>query len=137
MTSTYVATVSPFGGAAPGDGAAVARVRYVNDHATYVAVTDVSHEALPDVTGYPLEFWLTIDQLARQAHHYLAELVATGKLARVSTFQELPPTVAGRIHDSLGLARLGAVEQVYVQLRVTDLLRFGCPPARKCPPTSR
>ncbi|MFY2859295.1 MULTISPECIES: hypothetical protein [Mycobacterium] len=137
MTSTYVATVSPFGGSAPGDGAALARVRYVNDHATYVAVTDVSHEALPDVTGYPLEFWLTIDQLARQAHHYLAELVATGKLARVSTFQELPPTVAGRIHDSLGLARLGPVEQVYVQLRVTDLLRFGCPPARKCPPTSR
>lgn len=47
MTSTYVATVSPFGGAAPGDGAALARVRYVNDHATYVGVTDVSHEALP------------------------------------------------------------------------------------------
>lgn len=137
MTSTYVATVSPFGGAAPGDGSALARVRYVNDHATYVAVTDVSHEALPEVTGYPVEFWLTIDQLARQAHEYLAKLLSTGKLARVSTFEELPTTVAGRIHDSLGLARLGPVEQVYVQLRVTDLLRFGCPPARKCPPTSR
>ena len=37
MTSTYVATVSPFGGAAPGDGPALARVRYVTDHATYVA----------------------------------------------------------------------------------------------------
>lgn len=97
----------------------------------------LSQPALPEVTGYPVEFWLTIDQLARQAHHYLAELVATGKLARVSTFEELPPTVAGRIHDSLGLARLGPVEQVYVQLRVTDLLRFGCPPARKCPPASR
>jgi len=88
MTSTYVATVSPFGGAAPCDGAALARVRYVNDHATYVGVTDVSHDALPQVTGYPVEFWLTIDQLARHAHHYLADLVATRKLVRVSTFQE-------------------------------------------------
>jgi hypothetical protein len=137
MSSTYVATVSPFGAdARPGSGA-LARVRYINDHATYVAVTDVSHDALHRVTGHSIEFWMTIDQLARQAHRYLASQMAAGKLSPVTNFEELPPAEAGRIHDSLGLARLGPVEQVYVQLRITDLLRFGCPPAGYCPPASR
>lgn len=91
MTTTYVASVSPFTATARDDRSPVARVRYVSDGAIYVKVADVSHDALPSVTGYPIEFWLRIDHLARQAHHYLADLIAARKIAQVTTFEELPP----------------------------------------------
>jgi hypothetical protein len=123
MTTTYVASVSPFTTGAE-HGCPLARVRYVNGGATYVKVTDVTHDALPSVTGYPVEFWLRIDHLARQAHRYLAELVAARKLAPITTFEELPAAVIARIHASSEVARLGPVETTYLQLRITDLLRF-------------
>lgn len=125
MTTTYVASVSPFTTAAPDDSGPVARVRYVNDSAIYVKVTDVSHDALPSVTGYPVEFWLRIDHLARQAHQYLADLIAARKIAQVTTFEELPPGVVARVRASGEVAQLGPVETTYLQLRITDLLRFG------------
>ncbi|MEX7472753.1 hypothetical protein AB4Z39_23905 [Mycobacterium adipatum] len=125
MTTTYVASVSPFTTVASDDSSPVARVRYVNDSAIYVKVADIRHEALPSVTGYPVDFWLRIDQLARQAHRYLAELIAARKIAQVTTFEELPATVVARIHDSSEVARLGPIEMTYLQLRITDLLRFG------------
>lgn len=125
MTTTYVASVSPFTATARDDSNPVARVRYVNDSAIYVKVADVSHDALSSVTGYPVEFWLRIDHLARQAHQYLAGLFAASKIAPVTTFEELPPTVVARIRASSEVARLGPVETTYLQLRITDLLRFG------------
>lgn len=125
MTTTYVASVSPFTTAASDDSRPLARVRYVNDCSIYVKVTDVSHDALPSVTGYPVEFWLRIDHLARQTHSYLAELFATRKAVPVTEFQELPAWVVARIHASSEVARLGPVETTYLQLRITDLLRFG------------
>lgn len=125
MTTTYVASVSPFTAAARDDNSPVARVRYVNDGAIYVKVADISHDALPAVTGYPVEFWLRIDHLARQAHHYVADLMAARKIAQVTAFEELPPAVVARIRASSEVARLGPVETIYLQLRITDLLRFG------------
>jgi hypothetical protein len=125
MNTTYVASVSPFTTAASEDSRPLARVRYVNDSAIYVKVADVSHDALPSVTGYPVEFWLRIDHLARQVHHYLAELFAARKIVPVTTFEELPAPIIARIHASSEVARLGPVETTYLQLRITDLLRFG------------
>jgi hypothetical protein len=122
MTTTYVASVSPF---TTDSSSPIARVRYVNDGATYVKVADVSHDALPSVTGYPVEFWLRIDHLARQAHRYLADLIAARKIPQVTTFEELPAAVIARLHASSEVARLGPVETTYLQLRITDLLRFG------------
>lgn len=125
MTTTYVASVSPFTTAASDDSRPLARVRYVNDSAIYVKVADVTHDALPSVTGYPVEFWLRIDHLARQAHRYLGELFTARKAVPVTTFEELPPAVVARIHASSEVAQLGPIETTYLQLRITDLLRFG------------
>ena len=66
-----------------------------------------------------------IDHLARQAHRYLADLFAARKAVPVTAFQELPAWVVARIHASSEVARLGPVETSYLQLRITDLLRFG------------
>ncbi len=46
--------MSPFTATARDDRSPVARVRYVSDGAIYVKVADVSHDALPSVTGYPI-----------------------------------------------------------------------------------
>lgn len=125
MTTTYVASVSPFTAVASDNASPVARVRYVNDAAIYVKVADVSHDALPSITGYPVEYWLRIDHLARQAHDYLAGLIAAEKLRPVTAFEELPAAIIARIHTSSEVAQLGPVETTYLQLRITDLLRFG------------
>lgn len=125
MTTTYVASVTPFASVAGDTASPVARVRYVNDGAIYVKVADVSHDALPSVTGYPVEFWCRIDYLARQAHRYLAELIAAEKLSPVTAFEELPAPVIARIQTSSKVAQLGPAETTYIQLRITDLLRFG------------
>lgn len=125
MTTTYVASVSPFTTVASDDSSPVARVRYVNDSAIYVKVADIRHEALPSVTGYPVDFWLRIDQLARQSPPLPRRTNRCAKIAQVTTFEELPATVVARIHDSSEVARLGPIEMTYLQLRITDLLRFG------------
>lgn len=125
MNTSYVASVSPFTTTAGDNGTPLARVRYVNDGAIYVKVADICHDALPSVTGYPVEFWLRIDHLARQAYSYLAELIAARRIVQVTRFEELPAAVIARIHASSEVARLGPVETTYLQLRITDLLRFG------------
>ncbi|MBX9918580.1 MAG: hypothetical protein K2Y33_01930 [Mycolicibacterium frederiksbergense] len=124
-TTTYVASVSPFTAVASDNSSPLARVRYVNGSAIYVKVADIRHDALPSVTGYPIEFWLRIDQLARQAHRYLAELIASRKIVQITTFEELPAAVIERIRASSEVAQLGPVGTTYLQLRITDLLRFG------------
>ena len=125
MTTAYVASVTPFETAATEDSAPLARVRYVDDKYTFIGVTRIKHDALSSVTGYGVDFWVTVDKLARQVHQHLMELVAARKITRVTTFQELRPDVADKINRSPERAALGPTERSYVQLRVTDLLRFG------------
>lgn len=125
MTIAYVATVTPFDTAATEDSAPLARIRYVNDKYTYVGVTHIKHDALSSVTGYGVDFWVTVDTLARQVHQHIMDLVATRKIHRVTTFHELAPDIADRINNSPELADLGPTDRAYVHLRVTDLLRFG------------
>lgn len=125
MTATYVASVTPFDTAATEDSAPLARIRYVNDHRTYVGMTRIQHEALASATGYAVDFWVTVDTVARQVHRHILELVAARKSRRITTFEELAPEVVDRINNSPELLTLGPVGQAYVHLRVTDLLRFG------------
>lgn len=124
-TPTYVATVAPFETAATEDSAPLARIRYINDHDTFVHVTRVQHDALAAVTGYGVDFWLRVDTLARQVHRYILELVATRESRHVTTFQELSREHRDKISNSPELADLGPTGQLYLRLRVTDLLRFG------------
>ncbi|MBX8690616.1 MULTISPECIES: hypothetical protein [Mycolicibacterium] len=128
-TITYVATVALFAGRRQGctddSGAPTARVRFVNDHYTYIGVYNIPHDRLRAVTGYGTDFWEHIDTLARRAHRYIQTLVAAGELQSVTAFQELPPEVADAINNDPELVDLGPTGRAYVQLRVTDLLRFG------------
>lgn len=125
MTTTYVASVAPFDTAATADSAPLARIRYVNDHHTYVGMTRIQHDALTAATGYSVDFWVTVDTLARQVHRHILELVVARTLRRITTFEELAPEVIDRINNSPELLALGPTGQAYVHLRVTDLLRFG------------
>ncbi|CPT78079.1 Uncharacterised protein [Mycobacteroides abscessus] len=124
-TTTYVATVAPFDTAATEDSGPLARVRYVTENHTFVRVTRVQHDVLPAVTGYGIEFWLTVDTLARQVHRHILELIAARKIHQVTSFQELSPEHRAKIDNSPELADLGPNGLLYVHLRVTDLLRFG------------
>ncbi|GAA2417784.1 hypothetical protein [Mycolicibacterium llatzerense] len=124
-TTTYVATVAPFETAATEDSAPLARIRYVNDNHTFVRVTRVQHDALAAVTGYGIDFWLTVDTLARQVHRHILELIAARKSNHVTSFQELSPEHREKINTSPELADLGPTGLLYLHLRVTDLLRFG------------
>lgn len=123
--NTYIATVTPFETAATEDSAPLARVRYVNDKHTFVSMARIQHDALSAVTGYSVDYWVTVDTLARQIHNHILELVNARKINHVTTFHELRPDVADKINRSPELAALGLAERTYVQLRVTDLLRFG------------
>ena len=124
-TTTYVATVAPFDTAATVDSAPQARVRYIDENRVFVGVCRVSHDSIGSITGYGIDFWVTVDTLARQVHQHIMELVAARKINRVTTFQELRPDLADKINKSPELAALGPTGLAYVQLRVTDLLRFG------------
>lgn len=128
-TITYVATVALFGGhgdAAANDGVVpTARVRFVNDHYTYIGVCNIPHDRLRAVTGYSIDFWQHVETLARPVHRYIQKLVEARKIHSVTTFQELPPEVADAINNDPELVDFGPTGRAYVQLRVTDLLRFG------------
>lgn len=128
-TITYVATVALFDGhgeaALEGSGAPTARVRFVNDHYTYVGVYNIPHDRLRAVTGYSTDFWEHVETLARPVHRYIQKLVAAGKVKSVTAFEELPPEVADVINNDPALVDFGPTGRLYVQLRVTDLLRFG------------
>ncbi|ETZ56997.1 hypothetical protein L841_3179 [Mycobacterium sp. MAC_080597_8934] len=128
-TITYVATVALFAGqgrASAGDSVApTARVRFVNGHYTYIGVYNIPHDRLRAVTGYSTDFWEQVDILARRVHRYIQKLVDDGKIQRVTTFEELPPEVADEINNDPELVDFGPTGRLYVQLRVTDLLRFG------------
>lgn len=128
-TITYVATVALFGGhgdAAANDGVVpTARVRFVNDHYTYIGVCNIPHDRLRAVTGYSIDFWQHVETLARPVHRYIQKLVEAGKIHSVTTFQELSPEVADAINNDPELVDFGPTGRAYVQLRVTDLLRFG------------
>lgn len=129
-TITYVATVALFGGrggalATDGSVAPTARVRFVNDHYTYIGVCNIPHDRLRAVTGYSTDFWAHVDTLARSIHRYIQKLIATGRIQSVTTFEELPPKVIEAINNDPELVDCGPTGRTYVHLRVTDLLRYG------------
>ncbi|MBP2456248.1 hypothetical protein [Mycolicibacterium lutetiense] len=129
-TITYIATVALFGGQGGGLAtddrvAPTARVRFVNDHHTYIGVCNIRHDRLRAVTGYSIDFWEHVDTLARYVHRYIQKLIAAGEVQSITTFQELPQEVADTINNDPELVDFGPTGRVYVHLRVTDLLRFG------------
>ena len=59
------------------------------------------------------------------AEEKVYDLDMNKKTYQVTTFEELPPGVVARVRASGEVAQLGPVETTYLQLRITDLLRFG------------